>query len=54
VRAVSGDNVFLLISLNAEHEVRMCSTVNGDLQWSQDMQSSSQIVITSHYAPPLG
>ena len=28
----SWDNVYLLIFLYAEHEVRMCSTVNGGLQ----------------------
>jgi len=27
--------IFSLLLLYAEHEVMMCSTVNGDLQWSQ-------------------
>jgi len=35
VRAVSGDNVFSVILLYAEHKVRTCSTANGNLHWSQ-------------------
>ena len=34
MRVATGDNISLIF-LYAEHEVRMCSTVKGDLQWPQ-------------------